>query len=392
MASTIILLALIFQGSPWLFNAAHSKPVQNAFYSATTEQKLSMPGTLLKIIALKPPAFFRAKAWKILYNTRDTYGRPILSSGVVIVSDYAPRDPGKRKIVAWAHPTAGVNRACAPSLQDWPGKSILGLNELISAGYIVVATDYPGLGTIGPVGYLVGRGQGQAVLDSVRAAEKIPGLSKANDVILWGYSQGGHAVQFASHLAGSYAAELNILGMAAVAPPTDLTKLLAGNINSVEGRIFTSFVLKSWSLKYGQDLTTIVNPAALAGLNSISAACVNNFGGQVEAYEAQKKLRPDFFYRNPLQVSPWRELIRDNSLSSFTTAMPNFVFQGGNDAVVRPEVTAVSVRNACRSGAVVKYVFQPKLGHGSSAKASIAVATAWIRDRFAGLPAPNNCK
>ena len=387
-----VLLAFVLLCSPLLSDVAQTRPVQNSFYSATTEQKQSAPGTLLKIIELKPPAFFRAKAWKILYNTRDTFGRPILSSGVVIMSSYAPRDPAKRKIVAWAHPTTGVNRDCAPSQQKWPGQSILGLNEFISAGYIVVATDYPGLGTLGPVGYMVGRGQGQAVLDSVRAAEKIPSLSKSNDVVLWGYSQGGHAVQFASHLAQTYAPELNIMGMAAVAPPTDLARLLVEDINSVEGRVLASFVLKSWSLKYELNLATIINPSKIAALNSVATTCVNNFSGQIAAFEAQDKLRDSFLSKNPLVISPWRDLIRDNSLRGFSTRMPNFVFQGGNDSVVRPEVTSASVRNACRSGAAVKYVFQPGYSHGSSAKASVVAATAWIRDRFAGLPAPNNCK
>jgi alpha-beta hydrolase superfamily lysophospholipase len=369
-----------------------AKPVQNSFYAATEEQRQSAPGTLLKIVQIKPPAFYRAKAWKILYNTRDVFGRPILSSGVVVLSDYAPTDPSQRKIVAWAHPTTGIGRNCAPSLQGWPGSSILGLKEFVSAGYVVVATDYPGLGTIGPVGYLVGRGQGQAVLDSIRAAQKIPGISNRNDVILWGYSQGGHAVQFASHLAQSYAPELKIKGMAAVAPPTDLARLFATGSGTMEGRILTSYVLKSWSLKFGADLSAMVDRSARGWVNVVSEACINNLDGEIKAFEAQGKLKEAFLVADPLQTSPWRELIRDNSLRGFTAAMPNLVFQGSKDGVVRPDVTAVSVRNACRSGAAVKFVVLPGEGHSSSAKASVSQAVSWMQDRFAGRKAPSNCK
>jgi alpha-beta hydrolase superfamily lysophospholipase len=319
---------------------AEAKQVQNAFYLASGEQRQSAPGTLLKIIQIQPPAFYRARAWKILYNTRDVFGRPILSSGVVIISDYAPPDPTKRKIVAWAHPTTGIGRNCAPSMQNWPGSSILGLNEFVSAGYVVVASDYPGLGTTGPVGYLVGRGQGQAVLDSVRAAQRIPGISPQSDVILWGYSQGGHAVQFASHLAQTYSPEIKIKGMAAVAPPTDLARLFASGVGTMEGRILTSYVLNSWNLKFGIDLSSMVERSALGWVNSVSTACVNSLDGQIKAYEAQGKLREKFLAMDPLRTSPWRELIRDNSLRGFTATMPNLVFQGSKDVVVRPAVTA----------------------------------------------------
>ncbi len=371
---------------------AEAKQVQGGFYLATGEQRLSPPGTLLKIIQIKPPAFYRAKAWKILYNTRDVFGRPILSSGVVIISDYAPADSTKRKIVAWAHPTTGIGRNCAPSLQNWPGSSFLGLNEFISAGYVIVATDYPGLGTTGPVGYLVGRGQGQAVLDAVRAAQKIPGISVKSDVILWGYSQGGHAVQFASHISRSYAPELNIKGMAAVAPPTDLARLFASGSGTMEGRILTSYVLKSWSLKFGLDLGSMVDRGAQNWVDVVSTACVNNLDGQIKAFEAQGKLKEKFLAGNPLKTSPWRELIKDNTLHGFTADMPNLIFQGSNDTVVQPEVTAISVRNACKSGAKVKFVTLPGKNHSASAKASINLAVAWMKDRFAGLPAANNCK
>lgn len=371
---------------------AEAKQVKGSFYLATSEQRQSAPGSLLKILQIRLPAFYRAKAWKILYNTRDVFGRPILSSGIVIVSDYAPADSADRKIVAWAHPTTGIGRDCAPSLKNWPGSSILGLNEFVSAGYIVVATDYPGLGTTGPVGYLVGRGQAQAVLDSVRAAQKIPGINPKSDVILWGYSQGGHAVQFASHLAQSYAPEIKIKGMAAVAPPTDLARLFASSSGTMEGRILTSYVLKSWNLKFGADMSKMVDRTDQSWVNSVSAACLNSLEGQISAFEAQGQLKDKFLISDPLQTPPWRELMRENSLRSFTTTMPNLVFQGSRDVVVRPEVTAASVRNACRSGAVVKLVTLPEHGHSSSAKASVNQAVTWMKDRFAGRRPPSTCK
>ena len=72
--------------------------------------------------------------------------------------------------MAWAHPTAGVIPPCAPSLARVLFSSIQGLREMLAHGYVVAATDYPGLGTVEPHPYLVGISEGRAVLDSVRAA------------------------------------------------------------------------------------------------------------------------------------------------------------------------------------------------------------------------------
>ena len=52
---------------------------------------------------------------------------------------------------------------------------ISGLADMLRQGYVVVATDYPGLGVPGmnhP--YLIGVSEGRAVLNSVRAARDLP--------------------------------------------------------------------------------------------------------------------------------------------------------------------------------------------------------------------------
>ena len=47
---------------------------------------------------------------------------------------------------------------------------IFGLNQMLAQGYVVTATDYPGLGTQGIHPFLIGVSEDRAVLDSVRAA------------------------------------------------------------------------------------------------------------------------------------------------------------------------------------------------------------------------------
>jgi hypothetical protein len=113
-----------------------------------------------------------ATAYRVLYRSRGLNEEPIAVSGVVIIPG-GPAPPGGRPIIAWAHPTSGVVPHCAPSLAIFFFQQVQGLREMVRRGYIVAATDYPGLGTAGPHPYLVGISEGRAVLDSVRAARNL---------------------------------------------------------------------------------------------------------------------------------------------------------------------------------------------------------------------------
>jgi alpha-beta hydrolase superfamily lysophospholipase len=148
------------------------------------------PGGLLSSQAVTPaPA--GSTAWRIRYETTDHRGRRSESTAVVV----APTAPavGARDIVAWNHGTVGIVERCAPSLQEDFVDSVPELEAMVRHGFVVVATDYPGLGTKGPHGYLVGDAAARAVLDGARAARHIEGTHAGTRIALWGHSQGGHA-------------------------------------------------------------------------------------------------------------------------------------------------------------------------------------------------------
>ena len=108
--------------SAFILNAppAFARPKNTPFFDWPDLSPAIAPGTLLRYQRMSLPAFYRAEAWRILYMTRDYADRPILSSGMVVLSGYAPSNPAARSIVAWAHPTTGIARKCAPSLRQKP--------------------------------------------------------------------------------------------------------------------------------------------------------------------------------------------------------------------------------------------------------------------------------
>ena len=163
----LILVALCMLAGAKAANA------QTEFYRAPASEVVGAPGTLVRQ-ELIDGAPLGATAYRVLYRSTGLDNKPILVSGVVIVPPGDP-PPGGRPIVAWAHPTSGVVPRCAPSLAIFLFEQIQGLRSFVRDGYVVAATDYPGLGTPGPHPYLVGTSEARAVIDSVRVAATLPG-------------------------------------------------------------------------------------------------------------------------------------------------------------------------------------------------------------------------
>src|SRR5581483_9925110 len=202
------------------------------------------PGSIIRVWPLEGggPSGAGGTAFRILYRSTGLSGEPIEVSGAIFIPPGAP-PPGGRDIIAWAHPTSGVVEACAPSLMPDLAGTIWGLSEMLARGYVVVATDYPGLGTPGIHPYLIGVSEGRAVLDSVRAARDLPDAGASNRFAVWGHSQGGHASLFTGELAASYAPDLKLVGVAVAAPATYLIELFDADKSSPAGKELTAMAL-----------------------------------------------------------------------------------------------------------------------------------------------------
>src|SRR6476619_6188434 len=186
------------------------------------------------------------EAFRILYRSTDPSGRPIPVSGAIYIPN-GPAPAGGRNIISWAHPTSGVVPPCAPSLMPDVGGMMWNLGNMIAEGYIVVATDYPGLGTDGIHPYLIGESEARSVLNSVRAAREMPNTGASNRFAVWGHSQGGHAALFTGEVAARYAPDLKLVGVAAAAPATYLIQLFDADAPTATGKDLTSMTLLSWS-------------------------------------------------------------------------------------------------------------------------------------------------
>jgi uncharacterized membrane protein HdeD (DUF308 family)/acetyl esterase/lipase len=369
-------------------------PVVDRFYDAPS----AVPGTPGQLLRSEPYAGnlpTGMTAYRILYTTTSDAGVPALASGVVAVPSAAT---GPVPLVAWAHGTNGVARACAPSLGSdaVPAQEVTPLGSLVRNGWGVVATDYTGEGTAGPYPYLIGQGEGRSVLDSIRAAHQLPGLRLAPQTVVWGHSQGGHAALWAGQLAPTYAPELQIEGIAALSPASDPLALSVSVVDHPGGlgaSLAISFVVTAYARTYPDiTLDATVVPSARTFVKEAAARCTTSPGTLVTILAGVALAQDPLLKVDPTSGVFAQRLSGNTPLGPWPA--PVFIGQGSADEVVSPTVQAAYVAGRCAAGRPLRFTSYPGGTHMGVLAAGSALPTdleSWTQDRFAGRPAPNTC-
>jgi acetyl esterase/lipase len=373
-----------------LFGQSGAASAQSSFYDAPRSLLPGQPGTIVRQEGIDG-APLGAAAYRTLYRSTGLNGEPIFVSGVIVVPQGEP-PAGGRPIVAWAHPTSGVTPRCAPSLAIFLFQQIQGLRSFVERGYVVAATDYPGLGTPEMHPYLVGDSEARAVLDIVRAASNMPGAGGGKRFTVWGHSQGGQAALFTGMIAKSYAPELELLGVAAAAPATDLAALMRDDIGTTGGNNIMAMTLWSWHRVFDAPIAKIVDPRAIPTLDRLARVCIEGPFDLSARQKIGQALDQHFLtVDQPADIEPWRSLLQKNSAGILPSEIPVFLAQGTTDQIINPNVTRDYMNKLCNAGSKVKLMILPDIGHGRAAQASTATAVSWMTDRFAGGAAPDDC-
>jgi len=385
LALTLAGLAALIAIAWWMARPA----APDAFYAAPAGQPPG-PGALLRQEAFDRGVPPHAQGWRILYYTTRHDGSPAVASAIVVVAR-KPHD-GPRPLVAWTHGTTGVAPGCAPSLLDDPFANVPALRQAIDKGWVFVGTDYVGLGTSGPHPYLIGEGEARSALDSIRAVRQMKEFRLSDGAVVWGHSQGGHAALWTGMLAPTYAPELNILGVVAMAPASDLRPLLEAVQGSTVGHIMSSFVLRSYSEAYPDvKFDAYVSAPTRWLARDMSGRCLAGREALFSVVEAMAT--GGSIFRTPPTSGPLGERLAQNTPAR-PLRQPLLIAQGLADDLVLPEIQAKFVQGLCSAGQVLEYRTYAERDHLSvvAPDAPFAVELVrWTEDRLAGRPAPAGC-
>ncbi|ETE35571.1 lipase, partial [Xylella fastidiosa 32] len=166
---------------------------------------------------------------EMTYTTVGVVGEPTRASGVVLVPD-GPQCPGPYPVLGWGRD----GQTFRPSEQ---AKSIISSNgdnslvtRLASQGYVVVSTDYLGLGGSNypyhP--YLHANSEASALIDALRASRTVLqslNTPLSNKLMLSGFSQGAHAAMAAQReIEMNLSNEFNLVASGLISGPYALSK------------------------------------------------------------------------------------------------------------------------------------------------------------------------
>ncbi len=384
---TLFMVLLAIGVVSWIA-ARPSTP--DAFYSHPLPPG-ARAGSLLRSEPFAKAVPAGAQAWRILYVTTRA-GAPAIASAVVVVPARGGQRP--RPVIAWAHGTTGVVAGCAPSMMAKPFDNVPDIGAVLREGWAFVGTDYPGLGTAGGHTYMVGEDAAQAVLDAVRAARQMKAADLEDRIVVWGHSQGGNSALWAGMRAASHAPDLKLLGVAALAPASDLKGLVSASKGSMFGKIVSAYILHGYAQAYPD-----VKPEDYLGgvsrliVDDIASRCVGGYGTLLSVIETMLLPSGGIFARDPT-TGPLGRRLGDNTPAGLIPA-PVLLAQGEADDLVLPAVQSGFVAARCAAAQNIDFRTYAGRDHVSVVKPDSPLAAellAWTRDRFAGKAAEGNCK
>ena len=347
------------------------------FYRVPDPLPEGVPGQLIRVQDVSSDA--GATTVRVMYHSRDAEDADRAVTGLVTYPT-APAPDGGWPVVAWSHGTTGLGERCAPSRGGLPGPAF-------GVEGVVAATDYVGLGPVGEVHpYLSKASEGNAAIDSVRAARNLADAHAGERWLSVGHSQGGHAALAAAELSAGYAPELDLLGTVGLAPGSEVDKVYGG-IDPIVTRVLGAMMLYGAEGEHPDfDASDYAGPELAAVADVVRSECLDVIVGAVAGLPA------DTFYRqDPLTTEPARSLLLANEVGTVRVDAPLLVVSGTlDDRVVIDRVRSLYGR-LCELGQVTELVVVDGAGHGDIVPRTMPQVEEWLAARLEGAPPTDSC-
>ncbi|MFT9258744.1 MAG: lipase family protein [Acetobacter sp.] len=363
----------------------------------------STPGTLTQTAPLDPAYGIpgAGKSLSVTYlSTNGVTGTGLVPVTGEVIYPAGPAPAGGWPIMAWAHGTVGIANACAPSHNPPSARNVAYLSAWLKRGFVIVATDYQGLGSDGVHPYLNARAEAYSVLDSVRAAQK--GLADLNKkVLIVGQSQGAGAAFAAAAYAPTYAPALDIRGTVATGIPY-MTPQIAQALLADAGKPAKKTSAKgetdpvvAYALLMGASEAGInpsFNPADAftpKAMNAFHAASQICLTGLLDVVKADGLTRANTF--QPGIGHALAPVLEAMAYPTLKLSAPLFVGTGTTDKDVAPEGQLLLVKDACQAGTIVQSHVYKGQDHSQTVLASLKDSAAFTAAVMANEPITSTC-
>jgi len=192
-------------------------------------------------------------------------------------------------------------------------------------------------------------------------------------------------VLFARERARTYAPELDVVGVVAAAPVTDVGLFLLQGRTDPDIFPFTAEAVLAWSEVYAEpDLSDLV---VVPDAEKVRLARADSCTGDLTTTEPLD----DIFLGEPQNLDVWRAAAQLNTPAAGAADIPVLVTHGDADPLVPIQGTIAYHDALCVSGEHVIFLRDATWGHTLAWAAPLPDIVSWIEARFAGQPAPTDC-
>lgn len=432
LATVALLATIVASPATAMAGDLGPSPALPPFYQEVMKLKpTGKLGQVLKHQRISTP-IKGAVAWRIAYVSSDLNDKMTISTALVVApKGKAPK--GGRPVITWSHGTTGTAVNCGPSQvynparplnlyyrvggDSWTDYGLPALEHFIKAGYVVVGTDYQGLGSPGKHQYAVARTNGRDAINAARAVGTMKDTGAGKKVVAIGWSQGGGATIAAAgqpdYIArkGTARDGLDFVGFVGLAPD-DTSAMFPGKLDEASAKELFNSLIKTYSndvfalghlamyiwgiqatypdkLKMS-DLITEDNVQTVDEI--VSNKCVHpttDTFGYTFGKNFAKVLRSD-----PQNTLAWAQAFQNINVSpDVKPVAPVMIYWGDNDKVVPPIQHELYRKHMCAiAGANVARVLLPGTqDHFSTPGVAEPFYLPWVADRIAGKPAPDGC-
>jgi hypothetical protein len=185
---------------------------------------------------------------------------------------------------------------------------------------------------------------------------------------------------------------VNLVGVAALAPASDLESLVEEVRNTLEGRVLGAYILTAYSDIYPDvSFNHYVRPAARVLVRATADRCLD-IPEAIPSVVTATLSRQPIYAVNPLTGALGRRLAENTPTRPVN--VPLLIAQGLNDHLVLPPLQRSYVNRLCDSGQSVEYRAFRGRDHLSlvwPGSRLIPYLLAWTQARFAGRAHESGC-
>jgi hypothetical protein len=399
------------------------QPKDDPFYSYAGSTPLASiaPGKVLNTRNIHYRAFgvpTWLRATQLLYRSTSQTGNPTVNVTSVI---QPPDQDDKTKVISYQSAYDSLNQNDEPSYAISGGVTLGGLvpnvelavfGPFLADGYTVIVPDTEGQ----RADFAAGPEYGMNTLDSIRAVfspSSTVGLPDDATVAMLGYSGGAIATEWAAELAPTYAPDVNarMIGAAMGGLLVDP----AHNLHYIEGSLGWAGVMPmalvgiARAFEKETDFRKYLSANGAKLYDDMQTTSIVDvlFQPKYSGLTWKKLAKPK--YPTPESIPLYVDCVNDLIMGTGgTPTIPLFIGQGANgelegtpgdkkgiragDGVMIAGDVRTLARDYCAKGnKTVWYEEYEDYSHISSLLLWLPNSIAWIKERFAGLPAPQNC-